>query len=817
MTKFLGIDAGSISIGAVLIDENNNILKTGYEFHQGMVPETLKKILSNFDLTDLRAVFRTSSTPDIISNAVETDRIVALIKGACFFHKDIRALLIAGGEKSGLVQFDDKGGYLNFKSNSSCAAGTGSFLDQQARRLNLSDIQQFCDIALSNDADIPSIASRCSVFAKTDLIHAQQEGYSLAQICDGLSFGLAKNIADTLFNNVQTDHPVVFAGGVARNRAVIRHLEKILNTEIITGEYPHLYGAFGSAVSALEDYSAAASGESQKFESGVDVVEGNFFERKYFYPPLELKISEYPDFDSEESYEFIPEEAQCPPVEVDIYEPLASGKTYRIYAGIDIGSTSTKAVLLDSETLKPAAGCYTRTSGRPIEAVKGIFESIENISERTGAVFEFLGAATTGSGRNFIGGIIGADLVLDEISAHARAAYEIDNGVDTIIEIGGQDAKFTTLKNGMVTFSIMNNVCAAGTGSFIEEQAGRLNCGLSEYSSRAEGIPAPMASDRCTVFMERDVSYLLSEGYSVSESLAAVLHSVRENYLTKVAVENHIGNKIFFQGATAKNRALVAAFEQRLGKPIIVSKFCHLTGAYGAALNLAGLKISETRFRGIDIYRQHIPVESEICNLCANSCKIKVVTINGETEAFGFLCGRDYDTKKFVKENSSAFDFVSSHKKLSAEKVTRGDKSIADDIVVGIPAALHMTEELPLWKKFFELLSIKTLTSESYREAVKEGKRLAGAEFCAPMAAMHGHVKYLSEKTNFVFFPFYLEEKNDKNMGRRQYCYYTQYAPSLASAIEGISEEKIITPMLKSVRGAFFGKVQLYKAMKKIR
>ena len=176
---------------------------------------------------------------------------------------------------------------------------------------------------------------------------------------------------------------------------------------------------------------------------------------------------------------------------------------------------------------------------------------------------------------------MGADIIMDEITAHARAACEIDPDVDTIIEIGGQDSKFTTLKNGRVTFSVMNKVCAAGTGSFIEEQARKLGCPLAEYSSRTEGRRSPIVSDRCTVFMERDMNHYLSEGYAVEEVLASVLHAVRENYLTKVAVEGAIGNTIFFQGATAKNRALVAAFEQRLQKPIHVSRYCHLTGAWG--------------------------------------------------------------------------------------------------------------------------------------------------------------------------------------------------------------------------------------------
>jgi predicted CoA-substrate-specific enzyme activase len=219
----------------------------------------------------------------------------------------------------------------------------------------------------------------------------------------------------------------------------------------------------------------------------------------------------------------------------------------------------------------------------------------------------------------------------DEITAHARAAYDLNPLTDTIIEIGGQDAKFTRMKDGMVTFSHMNTVCAAGTGSFIEELAGRLGVELKDYEGMALGRPAPLASDRCTVFMERDINQLLSNGYSVEEVLATVIHSVRENYLKKVAGESLIGDFICFQGATAKNRALASAFEQRLGKKIFISPLCHLTGALGTALLLREEHDGKpTAFRGLELYRSTIPVQTEGCDLCLNRCSISVASINGE-------------------------------------------------------------------------------------------------------------------------------------------------------------------------------------------
>lgn len=447
--------------------------------------------------------------------------------------------------------------------------------------------------------------------------------------------------------------------------------------------------------------------------------------------------------------------------------------------------------------------------------------AVDDLLGRRGVDLEILGAATTGSGRKFVGRVMGADLVIDEITAHARAASEINPGVDTIIEIGGQDSKFTTLKNGAVTFAVMNTVCAAGTGSFIEEQARKLGCSLTDYSGRVEHRPSPMASDRCSVFMERDINHLLSEGYDVDEVLAAVLHSVCENYLTKVAVEGSIGNSISFQGATAKNRALVAAFEQRLNKSIHVSRYCHLTGAWGAALILADQSVRETSFRGIDLFRKEIPLVSEVCDICTNHCKLTLATVEGETVAYGFLCGRDYDTKRHVRRNPSGFDLIRERKRAfafgpSGRRRDKGRGKLHDEPIIGIPAALHLYEDIPLWRVFFDGLGIETVTSEEYTEGIREGKHAAGAEFCSPMAALHGHVRYLMDKSDYLFLPFYLEKKSGKGEGRRQYCYYTQFAPALASAASGEHRVRCLTPLVYYLYNSFHTRAELYRMLRSI-
>lgn len=807
-TDILGIDIGSVSICIAKINLQNEVIKTAYEFHHGNILEKLKKILNDFDLSGIRGIASTSSTPSIFNMTGQYDNRVSIITAAHHFHGKIGAVLIVGGEKFGLISFDDAGNYKNFKSNTSCAAGTGSFLDQQAKRLNLNGIEELSNIAFNNKGVIPRIATRCAVFAKTDLVHAQQEGYTLEEICDGLCNGLANNIVDTLMKGEQTSPPIIFTGGVSRNRAVARHIQSIVGMNIVADETSHLYGAIGAAIILANEMDQHPE---MSIKSVDNIIIHKPLEKKHYYEPLRLKLSDYPDFSSLQKYEYTSSDPEDHyPVEVDIYEQIMPLKRYEACIGIDIGSTSTKAVLMGRDGTV-MAGFYTRTAGRPVNAVQKLFASINNVIETTGMDLEIIGAGTTGAGRKFSGKIIGADIIIDEITAHARAAFELNPEVDTIIEIGGQDSKFTTLRNGMVTFSAMNNVCAAGTGSFIEEQAQKLNCPLSGYSSRAEGKRAPIASDRCTVFMERDINHYLNEGYSVDEVLASVLHSIRENYLTKVAVENSIGNAICFQGATAKNKALVAAFEQKLQKPIHVSRYCHLTGALGVALMVLEHEVPKTGFKGVKLYQQDIPVKSEVCGICTNHCKITIADVDGESVAYGFLCGRDYETKKFINNNLSGFDLLKERKDLFSLKPAKGF------VTVGIPAALHMYEDLPMWKYFFEQLSIKTTTSEPYTDAVKEGKRMAGAEFCAPMTALYGHVKYLVDRADYVFMPFYLEKKpEDKNI-RRQFCYYTQFSSALVSNISlPDSASRFLMPLVNYLYNPVHTKTQLYNMLKPI-
>ncbi len=807
--NILGIDVGSVSIHMVVLNDDPAIVHTDTCYHHGEIKQNLSKSLEKIDIKNIDYVAVTNATPSIIHRDYAYDEQLAIIRAAKHYHQIFDAILHIGGEKFSLSRFDETQNYIGANHNTSCAAGTGSFLDQQARRLNLlGGSQELSFKALLNSKNIPDIATRCAVFAKTDLIHAQQEGFDIEQICDGLCYGLAKNISNTLFKYNQVGKEVIFCGGVSQNQCVKNHLEKITSYNFIIDSHSIFYGAAGAALCLLDDIkkkqSRVAKNENKKFLSINDFFISAKKENLLSYPELELNFSQFPDFKCFSSYVF-------EDVEIDIYQNPSEISTAQGYLGLDVGSTSTKSILINEDGI-PIAGFYTKTASRPVIAVQKIFKAHDQFFKTYGIDIKIRGCGTTGSGRRISGKVIGADIEPDEITAHATAAFNLNKNVDTIIEIGGQDAKFTLLKDGRVTSSVMNTVCAAGTGSFIEEQAIKLDCPLPEYSDRAEGVTSPVASDRCTVFMERDINYYFAQGYQKDEILASVLHSVRDNYLTKVASMGKIGNCILFQGATAKNKALVAAFEQKLNKPIHVSKYCHLTGALGVALLLKEKQIKFSGFRGFDIWRHEIPIRQEVCKLCTNHCKLTIAQVEGKPVAYGFLCGRDYQTNKAVPKKN-AYNLLKIRKH-ALPKTKKGD--IKHHFTIGIPDALHIFEDVEFWVHFFSLLGIKTKTSSKIKDPVKWGKMIATAEFCAPVVSLHGHVKYLMDKADFIFLPFYFEEKPDKENSRRQHCYYTQFAPSVISCLSEIDKKRIISPIIKYLYTNFHTKLELYKSLKKI-
>lgn len=898
----LGIDIGSTTVKIVVMDREDRVVDTLYRYHQGNPFQVVQEYLNASEWEVFRSVAATTGTPYFIHADQRFDSKVCFIEGVRYIHKDIRNLIIVGSEKFARIIFNAQGAYRKMRANSTCAAGTGSFLDQQAARLGIGTSDKLDALARGAKADIPRIASRCSVFAKTDLIHAQQEGWGLAEISDGLCLGLARNIADTLFPGETLESPTVMAGGVALNRRVVEHLEKIAGTPIITDEMSPFYGAIGAILRLrlLDTQTSKSSTAGEDKRKGVGIgpskgyrTEGHRAEellvkieekKRYAHAPLRGPQGPYPEFTSKESFNHVSQTlGPQNPVETDIYETLPKGIPLEVLLGIDIGSTSTKAAVLSTQG-RMLLGLYTRTAGDPIRAVQGLLETLQFIEQREDIRFSIRSCATTGSGRKLVGAVIGADGVIDEITAHARAAIELDRNVDTIIEIGGQDSKFTVLSEGRVVFSQMNTVCAAGTGSFIEEQALKLGVPIRQYADRALGHRAPATSDRCTVFMERDLNNLQNEGYSTEELLTATLFSVCDNYLSKVAMEGSIGDHIVFQGATAKNKALVAAFEKRLGKPIAVSPFCHLTGAMGAVLQhrdddreavsaaeeISGKEaIRPSSFKGLDIWRETITQRSDVCTGCTNHCKLHIITLQGQEVVYGYLCGRGAGDTTFVSKNRSGFDLLRERNFLLNESIrsvrekavlkpsadgplgarlsqamvslsTQTINMLTDAVYqaadraleavtppatnrspqtspveapapsypkIGIPRALYLQEDAFFWKAFFEKLGFTVQLGNDAADQLISGKRIAGADFCAPISMIHGQVQQLLQSCDYVFLPVYLEaplrgkdEPTKAGQERNLFCNYSQYAPTIVGVATN-GADRLLRPLIYSTYG----------------
>ena len=380
----MGLDIGSVTVGLALLDGAGRVRHKGYALHHGKIAQVAADLLGKLHPDQLTYLAVTSSTPANVKAQRRYDDQIAAIAAARHFHPGLGGLLVVGGEKFSLATFDEAGNYQGSTSNTSCAAGTGSFLDQQAGRLHLRGSEHLAAIAAGSQGQCPQIASRCAVFAKTDLIHAQQQGYRLDEIGNGLCLGLAKNLVDVLFAGNRSLHgELVFCGGVSRNRAVADHIERLTGLSLTIPADGHLYGAIGAALLFLEEL---RQGKDRPEPLRCEAPEELFREtektaRTYHYPPLTLQLSTYPDFAGKERYT-TRQEADGPEVEVDIYVDLSSKAVGEVYLGIDIGSTSTKAVLLDPEDDEVIAGFYTRTAGRPLAAVQNIFFEIGRASCR---------------------------------------------------------------------------------------------------------------------------------------------------------------------------------------------------------------------------------------------------------------------------------------------------------------------------------------------------------------------------------------------------------------------------------------------------
>jgi len=788
---FIGLDIGSVSINTAIIDDQNNILEDHYDYVHGrpfnVLKERLTSIFNKYPSEKIKGIAITGTGGKLATEligGVFVNEIIAQATSTGRMYPEARTVIEIGGEDSKLIilEKDPENGHsrlVDFEMNSICAAGTGSFLDQQARRIGVPIEKEFGAMSLKS-IDPPRIAGRCSVFAKSDMIHLQQIATPLHDIVAGLCFALARNFRSNLARSKEIQKPVLFSGGVAANEGMIRAFREVLDLtegELIISPHHASMGAIGAV-----------------FYARANDLNMNHF-------PGIIKLDEYLKIETSDFTSLPPlKESEAEYKKVVHFDKNKEDKI-PVYLGLDIGSLSTNVVLID-EKHRVVARRYLPTAGQPLEAIqKGITEIYDEVGENVVVV----GAGTTGSGRYLTGDFIGADTIRNEITAQATAAIDYDPTVDTIFEIGGQDSKYISIENGVVVDFEMNKVCAAGTGSFLEEQAEKLNINIvEEFGCMALDSKCPVKlGDRCTVFMESDLNSFMQKGARNENLVGGLAYSIVYNYLQKVVGDRKVGDKIFFQGGVTNNKAVVAAFEQVTGKKIIIPPHFDVTGAIGAAI-LAKRSMKEgqkSRFKGFDIRNSTYTLSKFICHECTNNCEIRRVKITGEKKSlyYGGRCEKwEMDDRKKVNNN------IPNLFKKRTEMLMEGfvEKDAAKTTTIGIPRALMVYyQQFPFWRTFFEELGFTVVISkESDKKLVTKSIETITTETCLPVELMHGHVVDLVEKgVDYIFLPFIVNGK--EKPGNKTFncnCPWIQTYPFMVKAAmrDKVDESKLLIPTL---------------------
>jgi len=787
----IGLDIGSVSVNAVLMDDERKILEDHYERTKGQPIQAMRRVLADMlsrtPAEKIRGVAVTGSGGKLASDIMGcpfVNEIIAQSKATALLHPDVRTVIEIGGEDSKLIllERDEVSGLVrvrDFAMNTLCAAGTGSFLDQQASRLGFT-IEEFSQIALKSK-NPPRIAGRCSVFAKTDMIHLQQEATPDYDIIAGLCHAMARNFKSNIAKGKEFEKPIAFHGGVAANAGMVQAFASVLELEpgeLLVPEHFASMGAIGAVLSALE---------TGKFVSlsGLQAIDAHLARRGGKRETLDpLKDSGHT---------------------IDLAaKPPKPGEKLNAYVGVDVGSISTNVIVL-AEDGRVLARRYLMTAGRPLEAV---IRGLKEVGDEVGRQVVVKGCVTTGSGRYLTGDFIGADVVKNEITAHATGAAWINPEVDTIFEIGGQDSKYVYLEHGAVVDFTMNKVCAAGTGSFLEEQAERLGVQIiDEFGQMALGSKSPaLLGERCTVFMESDLNHHQQQGIPKQDLVAGLCYSIVYNYLNRVVEDRPIGNCIFFQGGVAGNRGVVAAFEKVTGKKMIVPPHHDCIGAIGAALIAQQECKGPSRFKGFDLTHRKFSVDAFECKDCSNLCEVRRVSVEAERPlTYGSRCGK-FDEEKKVSLGEHLPRLFRERGKILTTTYAKNKPDAPNGKSVGIPRIAHYFELFPFWKAFFTECGFEVVTSgETNRRILNEGLEHVASETCFPVKAAHGHVLDLLRRgVDYLFLPSTINMPPLLPGVKRSYnCPYIQCLPHLMNAAMEFDrfETKVLSPTIHMERG----------------
>ena len=794
-TLHVGLDIGSTTIKIVILDEDSKCIYSNYERHYSDTKTTLYNVLNKFTKDFPKSTFTISLTG---SGALDISKIL----GVPFIQEVISCksavekiipqtdvVIELGGEDAKIIYFDK---FIEQRMNGTCAGGTGAFLDQMASLLN-TDPDGLNELAKTYETIYP-IASRCGVFAKTDIQPLLNEGARKEDIAASIYQAVVNQTISGLAQGRPIRGKVAFLGGPLNYQPELRkrfiETLKLTDDKIIVPENAHLLVATGAALASRDTKAITTDELVEKLKS--------FKKAKY----TSGKTLE-PLFATKNDYEEFKERHDKDKVE------RKDLKTYKgdAFLGIDAGSTTTKIVLIDKEGAL-LYSLYDNNKGNPLKSVMAMLKKLYKALPKD-VVIRYSGV--TGYGEKLIQTALNVDLNEIETISHYTAAKKFMPSVNSIIDIGGQDMKYIKLKNNSIDNIMLNEACSSGCGSFLETFSKSLDLPIEEFVKQAIESKAPVdLGSRCTVFMNSKIKQAQKEGFSVGDISSGLSYSIIKNAIQKVMKVRDVstlGKNIVVQGGTFYNDAVLRAFELIVGKDVVRPDIAGLMGAYGVAL------LAQEQYNtNLDMtYRSTIASEEEIDNLkikvnhvrcqgCENHCLLTInIFENGKRFISGNRCEKGAGVQNEIKDLPNLykykFDRLFSYKPLDEADAPRG--------TIGIPRVLNMYEDYPFWFTFLTKLGFRVIISEkSNRKTYEKGiESMPSESVCYPAKLAHGHVmSLLQQGITTIFYPCipYSRKEYDTSDNHYNCPIVISYSEVIKNNIEELRSDKIkyINPFL---------------------
>ncbi len=761
----LGIDVGSTTVKTVIIDEDKQIVYSEYQRHFSKVREAVKDQLQvigekypddTFKLCMTGSAGLGLATGAEISFVQEVNSAFVAVKER---FPDADAVIELGGEDAKIIFLT---GGVEQRMNGSCAGGTGAFIDQMATLLGVT-VNEMDNMSLKAEKIYP-IASRCGVFAKSDIQPLLNQGAKREDVCASIFQAVVDQTVSGLAQGRTIEGKVLFLGGPL---SFLKGLRKAFVTTLglepektaIFPEEAPVFVALGCALFAQNNFdSYTISDIIEKVDNartGSGIVTGE---------PLFRSRDEYEDF--------IVRHKKCDLQYADLH--TYEGKAY---LGIDAGSTTTKLILI-TEDCRILYQHYSSNKGQPLDRIAAKLKKIYSEMNKS---ITIAGAAVTGYGEDLIKAGLSIDFGIVETVAHFKAASYFCPDVDFIIDIGGQDIKCFKIKNHSIDSIMLNEACSSGCGSFIQTFALALGYDIADFAQLGLFAEHPVdLGSRCTVFMNSSVKQAQKDGATVEDISAGLSSSIIKNAVYKVIrakSPEELGKNIVVQGGTFLNDAVLRAFEKEMGRNVIRPAISGLMGAFGAALYAKEkTKGSSSIISPEALDEFSYTSRSAQCGGCTAKCSLNIITFaNGGKFVSGNRCERGAG-KKIGEEDETLYDFK--YKMLMDMSEEHIENPIA---TVGLPLALNFYELLPFWKTLFNSVGMDVVVSEeSSRQIYYLGQHTIPSDtVCYPAKLAHGHIESLLDKqVDFIFYPcmsYNIDEgENDNHFNCPVVAYYPE-------------------------------------------